>query len=470
MRRLASLFGMALLLVLPAAGARAATPAPKARRPPNIVVIVVDTLRADRLPFYGYSKPTAPFLARIAEESAVFDRALSTSSKTAPAAASLFSSLYPDHHGVLLGRLVTRRLATEKDAEITLNRIPAAVDTLGEVMKRAGYSTWALSDNYNVCEDMGFAQGFDRFVSERSFNRGAGYVNGVLRGWRKEMLARQPYFLYLHYMEPHSPYLENRKWYRFDPAGISLTGADGRPVKPEEATSRARAAARYDSEIGMVDSRIEEVFRHFGWDRNTLLIFTADHGEEFHDHGGESHGRTLFEEVVRIPLFFHDSSGRFLKGRIPEAVSLVDLLPTLTEIAGAEHQGFRHGRSLVPLLTGAPAEKEPARSLFAQVEGYPYKEIPSANRRVISHFVVRAVFSGGWKLIDDSRTGVALFRPGDDPAERFDLAERNPEVVADLARQLAAFVAQAKAFDPESFVESLSPDDLRKLRSLGYVE
>ena len=147
------------------------------RSRPNVVVIVIDTLRADHLPLYGYAHPTTPFLSELARDGIVFDRAYSTSSWTAPATASLFTSLYPFQHGVVTGMVATLR-ARRLDPTITLNAIPGEATTLPEIMRRAGYRTFGVADNLNICAAEGFDQGFDEF---RSYNdRGAAAVNAPL--------------------------------------------------------------------------------------------------------------------------------------------------------------------------------------------------------------------------------------------------------------------------------------------------
>jgi arylsulfatase A-like enzyme len=144
----------------------------------NVVLIVIDTLRSDHLPFYGYKKNTAPFMSDLARQSVVFKNAFSASSWTSPATASIFTSLYPFQHGVLLGLMAILK-ANAEDPSIRVNRIPEEIETLPEVMKKNGFRTYGVSDNLNIGIKQGFTQGFDRF---ETFNyNGAPRVNDVLK-------------------------------------------------------------------------------------------------------------------------------------------------------------------------------------------------------------------------------------------------------------------------------------------------
>ena len=154
---------------------------------PNVVFVVLDTLRADHLELYGYGDSTAPFLARVGKQSAVFTRAFSTSSWTAPATASLFTGLYPTRHGVMLGFRAKLRREAERATETTIRvgKLPSSVATLPEHMKRLGYRTYGIATNVNIGSAMGFDRGFDRFLNLT--NEPAESVLKTLRGWQAEI-------------------------------------------------------------------------------------------------------------------------------------------------------------------------------------------------------------------------------------------------------------------------------------------
>ena len=147
---------------------------PKHPARPNIVLVVIDTLRADHLPFYGYPKETAPFLSELAAQGVVFEKAYAASSWTSPATASIFTSLYPFQHGVTMGLLLQKQLIN-KDQSIKVNRIPKELTTLPEAFRINGYRTFGVSDNFNISEGQGFGQGFDRLLGFS--HRGGQFIN-----------------------------------------------------------------------------------------------------------------------------------------------------------------------------------------------------------------------------------------------------------------------------------------------------
>lgn len=299
---------------------------------PNVVLLIVDTLRADRLPMYGYAEQTTPFLNSLAEQGIVYQNAFSTSSWTAPATASVLTSLYPWQHGILMGRRSTRKL-NAVEPSVQLNKIPEAVMTVAEVFKSAGYTTFGATDNGNIREDAGFAQGFDHFQNFQ--NQGGEHLNKHLFSWETQIRAAKPYFLYMQYMDPHHPYLEHEPWFQ------------GKDLEGTERIERA-----YISEIHYVDQIIKEAFEHFGWSKNTIIALTSDHGEEFGEHGRLGHGKTLFSEVVRVPLLVYYPDGGVTKRVVVENVSNLDVVPTLTALADLKvnyhHEGVNIAQAKIP--------------------------------------------------------------------------------------------------------------------------
>ena len=333
--------GLCLLSVLAAIGC-ARPPGPPAR----VVVVVIDTLRADHLPPYGYGLDTAPFLSQLAREGVLFEHAYSPASWTAPATASLFTSLYPFQHGVVLGLRATRKLRSI-DERVRLHTLPEELETMPEAMKRAGYATFGLTHNLNVSKPMGFAQGFDRFWHSPSQDSAAD-LNARLMEWKDRLATSPRTFLYLHYLDPHSPYHERA------------------PLFDENTSGRARTISAYDSEIRFVDQHLRAAYDAFGWGRDTLLVVTADHGEEFWEHGDIGHGHSLFGEVLNIPLIVRFPDGRWGGRRVGAPVSLLDVLPTLRECVGQPPRGARRGAK--PDAPGArPPDRLRAHPLRASV-------------------------------------------------------------------------------------------------------
>lgn len=430
--RYVALLGAALFGLV-ACEREATTPASKK---PNLVLIVIDTLRPDRLPFYGHSGPTAPFLDELSEKSLVFSRAHSTSSWTAPAMASLFLSLHPFQHGMHLASL------SPDGKNFDIRVLPESVPSLPESLKAVGYRTFAVTDNQNVSEPPGFARGFDRFFS--THYQSAAAVNETLLRWRDDILSGEPYFLYVHYMDPHLPYNGREPWYGRDPA----SGSD------DEVTD---ALARYDSEIRYADEHIAELFAAFGWGEGTVVIVTSDHGEEFGEHGGEQHGRTLHAEVLDVPLLMY-APAQFPDGRrIDRRVSIIDVAPTFLDLAGHPGEPTYVGTSLRP-----DAAWSGERSIYSQL----ITESGKSRRRS----EVRGVIRGRYKLLDHQSGADELFDLQADSAETQSILDDHPDLGAELAAELEAEVSSVPRFEPGTARIPLDSKKIEKLKALGYAE
>lgn len=409
-------------------------PAPE----PSVVLIVIDTLRPDHLPFHGYHKNSAPFLSRLAASGVVFERARSTSSWTAPGTASIVTSLNPVQHGVFKGLLAVQMLQ-RVDPHITVNRIPDAVVTAAEALKEAGYSTWGVSDNLNIGFEEGFDQGFDRFRT--SNDAGAATVNARVRRWLPEMQAGEPYFLYLHYMDPHRPYLKRAPWY-----------------EPGEGELLDSVSA-YDSEINYVDSKIKELFELMQWDRNTLVIVTSDHGEEFQEHGGWDHGRTLYEEVLAVPLLVYSSAETLAAGRIEEPASVLDILPTLRDYVGLPPNPIEQGLSLLPVIRGEGRLPED-RPFYSDLRSPPW----------FGNQTLKAVVRGDDKYILTLPDTEELYDLAADPGEQASVLAERRLLAAELRGELEAFEETCPKYAQESAEVSLDEEAVQKLKSLGYIQ
>jgi arylsulfatase A-like enzyme len=401
---------------------------------PNVLVVVVDTLRADRLPFYGYEKNTAPFLHEWAARSVVFERAWSTSSWTAPASASLFTGVYPVQHGVHLG-IKAFELLQRGGGKLELDRVPDALETLPELFRGLGYRTFGVADNPNVSEAQGFAAGFDRF--ENFDYEGADRVGAVLASWEAEIAEAKPWFVYLHFMDPHDPYHARGPWHRPPPA------RDRHSVY----------GAAYDSEIGWVDAHLRQAFRRLGVDESTVVVFTADHGEEFGEHGNGGHRFKLYSELTHIPLFLHHPGAT--PRRVRANVSIVDLLPTLRSILGLPASEQDAGIDLTTLYADG-GERPEKRAIFAsRSTGVAWK---------------RAVVRGRYKLIRTRPGGVELYDLESDPGEQRNLAEEHPALAEELLRSSRDFQASVPRWDGSRTTVEVSAEDLRRLEELGYAD
>jgi arylsulfatase A-like enzyme len=336
-------------------GAAFEAPPPPGR--PNLLFIVVDTLRADHLSTYGYGRDTSPQMTRwLADRGARFDQAYSQAPWTLPSAASYLTSRWP-------GEVVSGSPASFG--------VPAEVPTLAERLREAGYVTAGFIGNKTLHTGNGFDRGFETFYTPPTDDSDpmllhADEINRRALPWLRGHEAA-PFLLYLHYIDPHDPY-ENPE----TPGGRSaynpgyqgpITGRfvhgiyAGRIALTDVDADTRQIAALYDSEIHYVDARIGELLASIPSQvlARTLVVLTADHGEELGDHGGWKHGQTLYQEQIHVPLLAR------WDGRIPPAsrfanpVRLLDIVPTLLEAAGVPALPADQGVSLLPALVGTAA-------------------------------------------------------------------------------------------------------------------
>jgi choline-sulfatase len=407
---------------------------------PNVVVIVIDTLRADRLPFYGYPKDTMPFLNGLARNSTVFAKAYAGSSWTAPATASIFTGLYPFQHGVIMG-LMAQKKNIKINPAIKINRIPDDVQTLPEVFKANGYRTFGVCDNANISNRQGFEQGFDTLLT--FCHLGGKTINQKLLELEKEIKSTSRYFLYIHYNDPHRPYK------------VSL----GEEERSGDRITDFKLA--YDKELTLVDRCIRELYRRFGWDRNTLIVVTADHGEEMMEKGFYGHGRSLYNTAIHVPLLFYYPGGKHISaGKVPDAVSTLDILPTLNGLLGFATIPYLAGQDLSPQLRNPGAASE-ARYIYSHLH------LKKVNREDIIHHT--AIFKD-FKYIYRSQGGTQFFfNLKTDPQEATNIYAVSQQPAKELAASYFKFERDCKRFNPDYVDIKLDKKSIEQLKSLGYI-
>ncbi len=427
----------------------------------SIVLIVIDTLRADHLSLHGYHLPTSPGLDRLGETSVVFDHCLASCSWTKPSTATILTGLDPTRHGAHGMRGVSDEAVL-----------------LAEKLAERGFRTAAFSGNPYVSEQFGMAQGFDTF-RESGVNAPRDYpdVQVLLdeaRAWLAEASA-EPYFLYLHVMNVHGPYRAPREYRdRFldGPEGGDLpfqgelwtaVSGPGRRERPEvPAADLADLVAQYDGAIAYTDeclTRFLDEMRGTGALDDAVLVVTSDHGEELMDHGGLGHRRTLYGEVVNVPLIIHDGANA---GRIATPVGLVDVAATILELAAGEEEPFGDGLSLVPLMEGAPP---PARivPLMAHLQ-----EGPSGTARLVQDWPwrrldIRREYTGRSRLAE-------LYDVTTDPGELHDRSGEEPETLDRLRAIEEAALAALEGRALDAGADVAADDELReRLNALGYT-
>lgn len=381
------------------------------RGPSLVVVVLLDTVRADHLSLLGYGRPTTPALERLAHDAVTFTDAAADVSWTRGSVATLMTGEPSMVHGVL-GR----------DA-----LLDAAYPTMAELLRARGFRTVALSTNPNVLPVWGFARGFDQFVDvdaeEWTANADAGRVLAVARD-TVQAAEREPLFLYVHVNDAHAPY---------DPplgAARRLLGAysaevPGRNLTPSsDAREVAGAVDRYDAEIASLDAHLGAFFAFLGgadrW-RESLVVVVGDHGEEFRDHGGIYHGHTLFREQLHVPLLIKLPALAGGGTRVDTAASVVDVLPTMLD------------------LLGAPAADLPGRVLVdGRGRALPGSSLPRFATTALDDAEVYAVDDAATTLIIETHPTPStwLFDRTADPRQRRNLADREPERAAGLRRLL----------------------------------
>jgi arylsulfatase A-like enzyme len=435
---------------------------------PNLIVYLVDTLRADHLGCYGYALPTSPRIDRFAGEATLFLNGRAQSSWTKPAIASVLTGLFPVAHG----------------AELRPQRIHESVETLAERLQASGYETALFTTNANITARFGFAQGWDTFRSlkhrkgRKHEHYDAAEMNVEIFAWLAERERRhpdRPLLLFVHTLDPHDPYRPREEYRRRFAAQVDLEAAcclrsnELAALTGAAAVRQAAAAmALYDAEIAQNDAAfgdfLDELARR-GLAGSSAVLLTADHGEEFFDHGGWKHGFTLYEEMLRIPFVLRLPGGVAAGRTIAAPVDQVDIAPTLLALAGLPPSSELPGRDLRPLLAD-PAGLPP---LLPTHPSFAWLARPGGRW-------VSAV-GGPWKLIRQS-SAEPLLRPGrelyelvGDPRERtslLDPARRPPARVRWLEGGLAAALARFGAREAAEETE-IDPELDRSLRALGYI-
>ena len=439
---------------------------------PNVIMIMLDALRADHLGCYGYSKASTPVIDNFVEDSIRFHHAYSQSSWTKPGTATLFTGMFPSGHNTYLKPDI----------------LPDSITTLAEVFQQGGYYTIGFPNNINISPGFNFGQGFDqytylapdyffwasdssselsyysilRLIRERflfkskfpqHYYQEARIVNDHAIKYFKTRGKKETFFMYLHYMEAHDPYFKHP----FNGVGyarVDMPNPD--PEWVEEFTTT------YDHEITYLDSRLGELFEELKrlnlWD-NTIILLVADHGEEFYDHDGWWHGTTLYQEQIRIPMIFKRPRQQN-KGDVRlDNARQIDVAPTLLSLCKlppAKNMTF-------------------GRNLFGP-ENVNNTEWPVFAEESLEGNVLSALIQGQWKYINANKDNPRrlaeheLYRIDIDPDESKNIARSSPDKLEILKTATIEFkkTAEQDAFKKE--VKVIDKDELDRMKALGYVQ
>lgn len=438
--------------------------------PPNLLFVLVDTLRADRVEATRNGQPVMPYLAGLAAQGRYYPNAVTPSSWTKPAMASLFTALYPEQHGVVYSA------ETEDPSNPQSDCLVDQAETLAEFLAARGYSNFGFQTNANCTPDLGFGQGF---------NLGYEFQNGALAETVNErVLSRErelapPYFLYAHYFDPHAPYTPSAAYrdlfgplpelgeydtglleaqafmpYYLDTINTSLGLQAARTMEPMSPAGRAAIEHLYDAECRYTDDQLRALAETvFSRSPNTILVLVSDHGEEFWDHNSLGHGVTLFEEQMRVPMLI--VAPGLEPARVEEATATIRLLPTVAALLDAPPNPAWQVTALLPA-----SEPEPVY-LFTH-GSWSKLQVDLAG-----------VLDGRHKLIADrycERT--LLYDVAADPGETQNLAETDPDTVARLSALLSAHQARVGATPlPKDCGTggALDADALERMQALGYL-
>ena len=441
-------------------GRRDATYGSRAQRRPNLVLLVIDALRADRLGAYGYERPVSPRLDAFAADAVLFEHATAQASWTRPAMISIFTGLLPQQHGT----------------NGTLDRLADGHTTLAELLAAPGYENAAFVSNANMSRRFGVAQGFSTYRQMRRWeSRGEPLVKAAIEWLDLRADPSQPFFLYLHVVEPHAPYRPPPDLVeRFAPGPAPVADAPDRGFMKRLGTGEVSASPEivdwmrdlYDGEVASADYAFASLvgeLRVRGLYDSSIVVVTADHGEELYEHGGWEHGKTLYAEVLDVPLMVRLPGGA--RGRrVAAPVQQIDLMPTLLEAAGVEGPKGLRGRSLVPLLaTGGGGERgEDEAALSSDAEVVSLLDLDDERQE--------SVTADGWRLIRRQTANgnvEELYRLTEDPGEKRNLAASEPVTVARLGALLDEAGRGASAQPPEAAVVDRKLE--RELRALGYL-
>ncbi len=475
-------------------------------RPLNVVVIVLDTLRADALGCYGYARPTSPNIDRWASAAVLFENAQSAAPWTAPSLISLMTSLYPNVHGVVT-----------YDEPGAMNE---RVVTLAESLAAQRYRTAAFTEGGYAVADFGLGQGFETYENAEIAARepisddlkSQGRLHSNVRhalNW-VDAHKSEPFFLFFHSYETHTPFAApdehvrvfrpnwdareeheklatvRRRWideHEIDAAGLQLLAAHREHCAPandldprglEEKMRELNVGALdpgrlalwrdlYDAEVRYTDAEIQPLLERLSADdlrENTVVVLVSDHGEAFGEHGRFGHGGVLHEELLRVALIVR--APNVAPRRVPDVVRTVDVMPTLLELAHATPASHAmQGRSLVRLLDGHSLRSEPS---FSHALGQRGRE-----SRLWS------VRDARWRLVwDEQQRAAQLFDLAADPGELSDVAAAHADVVARLMGALRAQCAMEALYVERAVGAAHSPhadaERSRELDQLGYVD
>ena len=386
----------------------------------NIMIIAVDTLRADHLGCYGYSRDTSPNIDDLAARGVLCERCTSPAPWTLPSFSSVFTSLYPTQHG----------------AETVHSTLRESVPTLAGILREHGYATGAVINAPALKPAYAVNRGFDHYHMTPEGGRVADGTTLDALSWL-DTIGDEPFFAFVHYFDPHLSYsppkpydkrftvdYDGRIGYSFNLEGFSRV-RDSMFVQMQQLTEDDwhRIVGLYDGEIAFTDSAIADLLTGVderGLRDNTLIILLSDHGEEFFEHGGFEHGHTLYEELIHVPLLFCLPEKLPEGARLSRPVRLIDVAPTVLDFLDIEVPSNFEGVSIRPLLEGKGQPRDAGDKLLPPNVAYAEALMHGREQKCVTAYP--------WKLVHETGTGdEMLFDLEEDPLEMRSIIESEGE-------------------------------------------
>lgn len=430
-----------------------------AAEPKNVVFVLIDTLRADRLGAYGCTQENiSPSIDALAKQSVLFEQPISQAHWTIPSVGAIFTGVYPTVSG------------QSKKVKVGVPPLPDSLETMAEHFSASGMDTASFVQNNVLGASNGYAQGFDtwRVVRPNAIRSvgSATFMTDLAVDWLDGHRGDpDPFFLYVHYTDPHAGYMANEPYYKryLDPTYDGpVWGTENeiaammRARSPDDKKYAAPMMSLYDGEVAYVDSEVGRLLRklaELGLDDDTVFVLTSDHGEQFAEHGGWQH-QELYQENILVPLIVRAPG--IEPRRVSGWVENFRIAPTLFDLMGLPAWEHAQATSLVPQMKGAPV---PAGPVYSE------------------HALFKTLIDGDQKIIARTKaprraTGISrlrVFNLSSDPLEHTDLSDQD-QLCEPLLKQLQAVHAgnverQVEATDTET-----SDEVIEALRTMGYIE
>ncbi|HOK10320.1 MAG TPA: sulfatase [Candidatus Hydrogenedens sp.] len=435
--------------------------------PPNVVFILIDTVRADCINPELNPNPITPFLSNLTKKSIYIPNAITPCSWTKPTLATFLTGLPPEKHGV-------RYSVMKEDPNApTSDILSDAILTLPEYLAQHGYETYAVQTNANLAPLLGFAQGFKK--SHFYFDNGGIASTVTTKSLEFMRNPRQPFFLYAHYMDPHMPYTPPDSFLQYFKTTANITDEEKSRLEPDpffeyatnliyyligkreepppfelSTSAQNEIKRRYHAEIRFTDAEIEKLVQFISHKfPNTIFFIISDHGEEFWEHKGVGHGTTVYEEQIRVPVIIYGKG--ILPKRVDKNISTAGLAKTIVSLIGLP---------IPPQFEGYDLIKQNDDVISKIVTWGPWSDMD---------LNLEAVVDYPWKLIlDKNKNTVKLFNISNDPNENLDISADYPNTVQKLMSYISN-EEQEKYYNTGN-TTSLPPDMIQKLKALGYLD